>query len=325
MAAAAAAGTDVDGERCSKPREDASRFPFTMTPTTTPLDPSQATQTMYLPGLPSQVLMTQQRGDSEWENAEADESQQEEEGDTAASEHALSLFPPHPSSSAGADVPKGADQESAASRASFGIRCRADRNRAGGGDNGDDGEAGRAAAAAVARGQEESRSRQNEEFIGALRELVERGGSSASSIESGSAQSAARNGRGGNSNDTCGRPEPPLTFVSTEKVLPSGWSGGQAEVVAFLDRHFVRARKRAPDGYAVRALELACHVLRQPTVCVKKTGRSAGTSVCSGMATTRYVDEDQVEVVGVAGFVWEILRRSGRDTRRKPGPDTSQV
>ncbi|CAM9715409.1 unnamed protein product, partial [Scytosiphon promiscuus] len=142
--------------------------------------PSQATQTTFLAGLPSQVLMTQQRGDAdEWEHAEEDESQQEEG------------FLPDPSSSLGEDARKRANLESARRSAPLSIGPSATRNLPGRNYHGDGGEASRATTVAAARGREEARSRQNEDFIRALRELVEQGRSSSAGIESRVGQSAA--------------------------------------------------------------------------------------------------------------------------------------
>ena len=83
---------------------------------------------------------------------------------------------------------------------------------------------------------------------------------------------------------------PAFKCVPTLEALPTGWSGGQDGAVALLERHRSQAHSTIPGGYADRALRLACHVLRQPTVVVK---------------------EGQGEVVGIAGFAWEILRANG--------------
>jgi len=107
----------------------------------------------------------------------------------------------------------------------------------------------------------------------------------------------------GTGGDT-GRPKPPFAYVSTPEVLPRGCSGGQAGAVALLEKHLSLARKRFPGGgYAVRALHLACQTLRQPTVCVKG-GRAAAAAAGAAAAD----GDHHPEVVGVAGFVWEILR-----------------
>lgn len=303
-AAARMGSSSARDMRYSKPLEKNDCHPM-MTPavaaaaTTTPPDPSQATQMMFLPGLPSQVLVTQQQGDAEWEHPEEDESPQREQG-TAASEDA-SPCSTHPRPPAGEDhalaepsVASAGGKEPSDSRAQI-ARPEPDSSKSCSSNN-----------VLVPGGEEreEASSRQNDGFTLALSEFVG---------EAGPAQGTLPNGSGGGSSGGGGdeRLRPPLKYVPTFEVLPSGWSGGQAGVVAFLEKHLSHACARFPGGYAVRALQLACHVLRQPTVCVWTRETRGGSVAPEGAATV--ADGDHHEVVGIAGFVWEILRANGGD------------
>ncbi|CAM9763957.1 unnamed protein product [Pylaiella littoralis] len=329
--------SNSDGRSPSEAGEKKINCPSTMTPAaTTPPDPSQATQTMFLPGLPSQVLVTQQQEQQEqqqgdavgWEHSEGDESSQKED-DTPVSEYALSL-PNHnrPCSSPEENTSKGASTVSAGDKqlgSDFRTeRSEPDRNSSGDRDDptvvSGDGNKG-AVAAAAARERGEARSRQYDAFTRALRDFVgqQQLGREGDTKQAGSAQQCTlRNvsSLGGTSSSDGGgggdQSKPPFIFLPTPEVLPSGWSGGQAGVVVFLEKHLSHVRERCPGGYAARALELACHTLRQPTVCVKavdcaRADASAArrADFFAGAAT---VDDDHPQVVGVAGFVWEMLR-----------------
>lgn len=278
-AAVASTGSSNAHDRCcSKPLER-NDYNVAMTPqaatSTTPPDPSQATQTMFLPGLPSQVLVTQQQGDAGWEHPEGNGWSPGEE-DAAASENS-SPSPTHARPFAEGRV---VAEASAASRCSS-----VSRPLVHGGEE-----------------QEEASSRQNDAFTHALKEFV--------GDTDPPAQSAFPNGSGGGGSGV-ERMRPPFKYVPTLEVLPHSWSGGQAGVVAFLEKHLAHARSLFPGGYAVRALQLACHVLRQPTVCVRVRGNRGGGAAAGEAATVD--DEQQNEVVGVAGFVWELLRANGGD------------
>lgn len=287
--------------------------PLAMAPaaTTTTPDPSQATQatqatqTAFLPGLPSQVLVTQERerdqrhGGAEWEErSEGDESSQEEEQeeDEAAASESDSPFPRNP-------TPSAQEDSSAGDGAAVSWRGGA----AGGEGRVTEPESDSRNTAAAREGEDEY-SRLNDRFTRALREFVgrEEGLGRGNVRKDGPGQGLVVPGVGGTGigvtgSSGCGRSKPPFVYVSTPEVLPRGCSGGQARAVALLEEHLSLARKRFPGGgYAVRALHLACQTLRQPTVCVKG-GREAAAAAAAD-------DDHHPEVVGVAGFVWEILR-----------------
>lgn len=330
--------SNADG-RCSSEagqKKKESCCPLTMTRAPTPPDPSQATQTMFLPGLPSQVLVTQQQeqqGDAAgWEYSEEDESSQRAEDTPPVSEYALSL-PNHDRlrSSTQENAFKGASVASAGDRQVDGDRISRpgpDRNKSKSIDPPVVlGDANGPVAATAAREREEVCSRHHDAFTRALRDFVgqEQSGKEGDDKQAGPAQSAARDvsyGGGGTSSGGGDRSQPPFTFLSTQEVLPSGWPGGQGGVVTFLEKQLSHARKRCPGGYAARALELACHVLRQPTVCVKAVECRGGNQEPTRAAAARRADffagaatdYDDPQVVGVAGFVWEMLRANDGDS-----------
>lgn len=105
------------------------------------------------------------------------------------------------------------------------------------------------------------------------------------------------------------RREQGLVMLPTDEALPRGIRGGQSGAVALLENNLRRVRERGTsEGYTARALELACHVLRQPKVCARREERiTQEISGHGGCYATRAVT-DHAEVVGVAGFIWEILR-----------------
>ncbi|CAM9536550.1 unnamed protein product [Sphacelaria rigidula] len=109
-----------------------------------------------------------------------------------------------------------------------------------------------------------------------------------------------------------------LVMVPTDEALPRGVEGGQAGAIDLLEKHLRRVRERGvSEGYTARAIELALHVLSQPEVCTRSMLQGARTGCIGAVARgspqqgeyfpTRAV-EHHVEVVGVAGLVWEILR-----------------
>lgn len=304
---------DGHGWRCSdSPVNNGGCFPpIAMSPaatTTPPPDPSQttqATQTAFLPGLPSQVLVTQERdrdqqhGGTEWEaRSEGDESSQKEEEDAAASSESDSPFPRNATASAQEDASVGAGAtllggRGTAGGAGQGTEPGPDSSNAGKGEPFVS-RVGSSLCAAASREREEEYSRLNGRFTRALREFVRREEGLGRGTDGKEAPGVGSGGGGGGS-------KPPFVYVSTPEVLPRGFSGGQAGAVALLEEHLSLARKRIPGGgYAVRALHLACQTLRQPTVCVKG-GRAAAAAAAAD-------DDHHPEVVGLAGFVWEILR-----------------
>ncbi|CAM9729246.1 unnamed protein product, partial [Laminaria digitata] len=238
---------------------------------------------------------------------------------TAASEYALSLPAPHdeilddvPTSGVPELAPDprgGFDDWHASSRRGTG---RTELLLPGGGGGGGGSGGGRV-------GEDfgpEIRARQNECFTRVLRKFA--GGSERErrGVATGPAESARRgDGRGE-------RARQRLVLVPTQEVLPSGWVSGQAGVVGVLEDHLLRARERFSDGYSVRALELACRVFRQPSVCVRTGGSGEDSIGQRVVAVARQIDSSgdpvalpaggHAKVVGVAGLVWEILSANQR-------------
>lgn len=275
-----------------------------------PPDPSQAaaTQTMFLPGLPSQVLMTQ--GCESWWDQEAEEA-------TPASEYPFSLPPPlaAPSSGGASSLPRDGLEPAERQQAT---RVAVDGRLGGSSEPGMEntvyppGEAGDRA--------RDARARQYEDFTFALDNLVARQEASDGGTEATRGRDEGVKRTGGPSEKSR---RPALSLVPTEEFLQQGWAGGPAGVVTTLESHLLRARQCSPDGYVARALELACHVLRQPRLCV-----SAGEGQGDVMRVPQRFGSSEVinradhrgEVVGVAGLVWEMLRRAeGGSEGLKPG------
>lgn len=302
--------------------------------TTTPPPPpcSQLTQQsmLFQPGLPSQVLVTQQQqGGLEWDHDQHAVEMEEEE--THMSEYGLSFpashycsyrDPPPP----GVSVPearggcvlsgdKGTSQGwDKNAQEGVGDGMIVDSEGGGGGS--------RIGASNPARQQqqqeEEGHTRQHEEFTRALGALFGNeeacaGGTTSkkAAVEGGVAQ---RSGDARSEHQSRQQQQQQFIFVPTEEVLPRGYRLGQAGVCALLEDRLSRARELAPKGYAARALELACHVLRQSKVCVRRPEQEHASSsidrMLRNMDSTETLADGHAEVVGVAGFVWEILRTS---------------
>ena len=275
--------------------------------TLTASEQSQATQSVFLPGLPSQLLVTQQQqADGGWDRvADEDYQQQEEWEDTAASEYALSLPAPHnesiddapTGSSVAAELPS--DPRGGFKYVHDAIsQCEArSTERVPGG--------GRGGSRVGEDPERHSRARRNDGFTRILRKLAgsareQNGVATGPSVES----DERNDGRG-----VCTKQR--LVLVPTQEVLPQRWSSGQAGIVGVLEDHLLRARERFSDSYTVRALELACQVFRHPSVCVRTGGETIGGArrdVCMPFG-------DHAKVVGVAGLVWEILRNESAKQR----------
>eukprot|EP00752_Nemacystus_decipiens_P003971 g3637.t1 len=306
-----------DGRRRPRPLEENECQPIFTTPpetstaiTTTPPDPSQDTQTMFLPGLPSQVMVTQQQGEAGWEQPEGDDLSQKEDH-AVASEYTPPPATHAPRPPAEEHVPSPEAIDSVASPggkrpSSYGgttNRPEPDGSKSYGPVDDPP------APGSEDREEEATSSHQNSGFTRALRGFL----GEPDPAENG-ALTKAGSGSGSGSGDGGGVElftKPLFRHVPTLEVLPSGWSGGQRGVVALLEDHLSHARARCPGGYAARALQLACHVLRQPTVCIRVTGNRWGGAATGGAATGN--DDDHPEVVGIAGFVWGILRANGGD------------
>ncbi|CAM9167234.1 unnamed protein product [Choristocarpus tenellus] len=110
-----------------------------------------------------------------------------------------------------------------------------------------------------------------------------------------------------------------LHFIPTNEALPPGIVGGQAWVITALERMLLEARNLSPEGYTTRALELARLVLQEPTVCVRSIGRTSsveGTAESgwktvegevSGVMEKVVGIHNRLQVVGVAGCIWDML------------------
>lgn len=280
-------------------------------PTTTPCTQSTQQSMLFLPGLPSQVLVTQQRGDAGWDH---DQHAVEEEEEAPMSEYGLSLSVNHyyrdplPPDVSGQEGRGGCDLVEEEGT----CEGRGKKSQEGTGDCMDvDSEGGRGGSAPFPARQQEAHTRQHEAFTRALGALFGSGeacpGGTSKNVAVGSA--ATQCSLRARDEQQPRKHQQQFVFVSTEEVLPSGYLGGQAGVCALLEDHLLRARKLAPDGYAARTLELACHVLRQPKVCVRAERAQASVDrMLRNMDSTEAVVDDHAEVVGVAGFVWEILR-----------------
>lgn len=324
---------DADGNNCysSQNRENICSSPaIPPSITTTPPDPSQATQALFLPGLPSQVLVTQPQTDATgWEHPEGHEWSPREE-DSALSEHAFfpsALSNPWPSTEEQPPGPRASVESAEGNAPPIGRGLQSASSSKGPYDERSYGsesaavERGRTAAIDAALEREDARSGLNEDFTHALREQVEGGGNVCAGDSAQSTAAPTGSGRGG-SGGSREQSKPSFTFVATTEVLPSGWSGGQAGAVSFLEDQLLLARRRLHDGYAVRALELACHTLRQPKVCVRATeppGDRLGDPCAAaalrpaGFAGASAPASELPEVVGVPGFVWEILSDAGQN------------
>lgn len=280
-------------------------------PMATPCTQSTQQSMLFLPGLPSQVLVTQQRGDAGWDH---DQHAVEEEEETPMSEYGLSLpvghcyrDPPPPD----VTVQEGRGGcDLVGEEGTFEGRGKHSQEGTGNGMDVDS-VGGRGGSAPFPAPQQEAHTRQHEAFTRALGALFGSGeacqGRTSKNVAVGSA--TTQYSGGARDGQQPRKHQQQFVFVSTEEVLPRGYLGGQAGVCAVLEDHLSRARELAPNGYAARTLELACHVLRQPKVCVRAERAQASVDrMLRNMDSTEAAVDDHAEVVGVAGFVWEILR-----------------
>ena len=316
-------GQKADAEEVEAPDSDASSIGRGMEPSPTPALPpesSQAvvppTQTMFLPGLPSQLLVTQQVDGGACDN----QGEREEEEESVRSEHDLSRssLPASPtgylfdtralsreSIDSGVKVAgKSTDSTPGAGHRSVGSSSRTVEN------------SGHMSGRTDYR--KESRAQRYEEFVLALEAFVgETEGEGPDAIEGQTEVHVEREFHGRGS----------LALVSTEDVLQGAWVGGQAEVVATLESNLSPARDEAPEGYIVRALELARHVLSRPRVCVRVGGRGDvawGNRQQGGGLSEGARRSYRGEVVGVAGIVWEVLGAEKGVVRGSPAPANAQ-
>lgn len=314
---------------------------------------SQWTQSAFLPGLPSQVMVTQQcdinatqsdtwRHDTEEENGELEELEE-----TPQSEYALSMpMQRLPNSShvelrhpdmyrsnieeavRGGTLPR-ADCSKVEARGVVSA-ARQDNNEgcefvAPGGDDPPstggslDGERERSRSSATSG--RHARALQHEALTRALTQ------SFGPDQESGRAFISRHNHHDGVSGQHRQLQQQRFVFVPTEEALPPGLlrPDGKAGVIALLERRLTYVQERGlPGGYAARALELACHVLRQPKVLCMGTvqKREGATDGHAGSMRPQMVasppggavsSSNHAEIVGVAGLVWEILRVGDAD------------
>lgn len=283
-----------------------------------------ATQTMFLPGLPSQAVLTQgQHGDEHdeegfdfamWDDEDGDENEDENEDEDLdeGARPSEAIPPPVP------DTHKSVDNTSTAEGVieplepgyspsePTDVEHHRDKHLSAEGDEG----SGQGVGDVVQRAKgRDTRDREFRSFTRAVQETFladNRGGDGviAASAESDIAASSKVHDRG----KQLRLLQQEFTLVPTEDILPGGFRGRgvlERSVVSVLEDYLSRVRHRSPEGYTARALELACHVLRQPTVCVRASvGRRRGVESSPAVAINDYPPE----IVGVAGIVWEILR-----------------
>lgn len=102
-------------------------------------------------------------------------------------------------------------------------------------------------------------------------------------------------------------------MVPMTDVLPRGLPGGQNGVIGLLEDHLARVSKKTPNNYVARALELACHVLRQPKACVRvcpQDARNVSDAGHGNAVPPREAYDGYTEVLGIPEIIWEILRTS---------------
>lgn len=299
-------GPDAKGKEGEGGFPSDCRFIRGKEPTSTPTVPSEpsqdttlATQTLFMPGLPSQVLVTLEGEDTN--HIDYKTSQEDEE--SLGSEHDLSPPSPHiPTPSVSIKrLPNGKAPESHGTCSAVeGARC-ADMGL----DTGFQGtwnslnkEENNGHNYRRVDNRKERRTQVHEEFIRALEALTIGTKTSNPDVIGKQASEPGYQDRSR------------FVQVSTEDILPTAWAGRQAEAVDTLERHLLRARDRAPDGYVVRALELASHILSRPRVCVYLGDEEidhARRMPPQMLGVSGAVFGSHREVVGVAGFVWEIL------------------
>lgn len=262
---------------------------------------SQATEMslMVLSGLPSQVHLDPYSHSDPWEESEAHHA-----GTSSLSELPPPASPPHRAYN---ELPDGAAGCS-------GVPCI---TQAGGLRGNDDPQSSHPSAVArppATTFDRATRERQHQEFTRALENSFGRQAKESTYAGAGDAETGSVGG---------GQPGPPpapgggsgaqqsaYVLVPREEALPRRLLGEPAQAIALLERHLERVREGAPNGYVARALELACHVLSQPTVCVRVSSRARGMDgAAPGSAGPgEGCSGEHAEVVGVAGIVWEILR-----------------
>ncbi|CAM9493352.1 unnamed protein product [Discosporangium mesarthrocarpum] len=127
---------------------------------------------------------------------------------------------------------------------------------------------------------------------------------------------------GSEAGSTSGALPPEFQVVPTSEAFPWGFVGGQEAAISALELLLREARRRSPEGYTVRALELAVLVLQQPAVCIKTVAsaplaENSSTGMLE-MGNTTTVPSHP-EVVGVAGFVWGLLARAKEAEKHHTG------
>lgn len=300
-----------------------------------PLPPSQlalSQQSVFSPGLPSQVVVTQQANNVDsltWQHEEVDD----EETLRSEYDHAMPSAPSSPTCAAmspnsiveefeaieaacvdrgraaGALSASGRDHDAAAASAS---RARRD-------DPWSDGRCPEETSTSMRHGHQ-ARALEHEAFTHALEQRFGDHESSRSECagvwESDGdglhcQQESAAFLLPSSSRSRQGKQR--TIMVPTAEVLPSGIRGGQAGAVSLLEKNLTRVREKGvPEGYAARALEVACHVLRQPKVCVTVGRGSDGNdheNVHGWQKRNAAVpaSDSHAQVVGITGIVWEIL------------------
>lgn len=311
-------GPDAKGKEVGGPFPSDCRFIRGKEPTPTPTLPSEpsqdtvlATQTMFMPGLPSQVLITLEGEDTTHVDYQKEE---EDEEQSLGSEHDLSPPSPHmPTPSVSIKrLPDGKAPENHGTRSAvegagcadvgLGTGCRGTWNSVNKAEK-----SGHNYCRVGNR--KERRAQVHGEFIRALEVLTI--GTKATSPDVMDKEPGYRD-------------RSRFVLVSTEEILPTAWAGRQAEAVDTLESHLLRARDRSPDGYVVRALELASHVLSRPRVCICLGDEEIDRPRRMPPPRVGVFGYHKAKVVGVAGFVWEILCTEKNGVRQESATADAQ-